>query len=376
MDIRDAIVCQAQFLSLPPNIIPLRNPIQVDGQHRDVSSLLSVCVKLPVMTRMVRLHLIDQLLNSRASVTLSEFLDALEVSPATFKRDLEYLRDQLNAPIVYDRDINAYRFERRGPHGPKYELPGLWLDGDEAHALLAATSLLEGIEPGLLGAQIAPLKSRLRMLMSTESIDSEIIGQRIRLVQNQRRASSTRHFQKVARATLEGLRLNITHHNRNTGERTKREISPQRLTHYRENWYVEAWCHTREAIRSFGLDAIEDVVVMATLAQVVPQADLDTILSSGFGIFNGQDVQWAVLRFTPARAQYVSKQVWHTEQRVSWLEDGSYELKVPFNDERELLSEILSHGSAIKVILPAGLVKLYITELKKASEAYSAQIQG
>lgn len=301
---------------------------------------------------MVRLHLIDQLLNSRASVTLSEFLDTLEVSQATFKRDLEYLRDQLNAPIVYDRDINAYRFERRGAHGPKYELPGLWLDGDEAHALLAATSLLKAIEPGLLGAQIAPLKSRLRMLMSTESIDPEVIDQRIRLLQNQRRVSSTRHFQKVARATLEGLCLNITHHNRNTGERTTREISPQRLTHYRENWYVEAWCHTREAIRSFGLDAIEEVAVMATLAQVVPPSELDAMLGSGFGIFNGQHVQWAVLRFTPSRAQWVSKQVWHPEQKARWLEDGSYQVEIPYNDDRELLNDVMSHIPHVVVVAP------------------------
>lgn len=319
---------------------------------------------------MVRLHQIDQLLNSRASVTLAEFLDTLEVSVATFKRDLEYLRDQLNAPIVYDRDINAYRFERRGAAGPRYELPGLWLDGDEAHALLAATSLLERIEPGLLGAQVAPLKSRLRMLMSTESIDPEIIGQRIRLLQNQRRASSTRHFQKVARATLEGLRLNITHHNRNTGERTQREISSQRLTHYRENWYVEAWCHTREAIRSFGLDALEDVVVLATSAQLVPQEELDAMLGSGFGIFNGQDVQWAVLRFTPIRAQWVSKQIWHPEQKARWLDDGSYELVVPFTDARELVNEILWHGSEVKVIAPELLSSQTLSALEAAIKLY------
>lgn len=322
------------------------------------------------MTRMVRLHLIDQLLNSRASVTLNEFLDTLEVSQATFKRDLEYLRDQLNAPIVYDRDINAYRFERRGAHGPKYEMPGLWLDGDEAHALLAATSLLERIEPGLLGAQIAPLKSRLRMLMSTESIDPEVIGQRIRLVQNQRRESSTRHFQKVARATLEGLRLSISHLNRNTGERTTREISPQRLTHYRENWYVEAWCHTREAIRSFGLDAIEEVSVTPKPVTALTPEQLDAVLGSGFGIFNGTAVQWAVLRFTPARAQYVSKQVWHPDQKTKWLDDGSYELQVPFTDARELVNEILWHGAEVVVTSPESLKSELANQLRAMCQKY------
>ncbi|MES3041641.1 MAG: YafY family protein [Pseudomonadota bacterium] len=307
------------------------------------------------MTRMVRLHMIDQLLSSRAHVTLNEFLDALEVSQATFKRDLEFLRDQLNAPIVYDRDINAYRFERRGATGPKYELPGLWLDSSEAYALLTATKLLENIEPGLLGPQIAPLKSRLKALLSAEKIDPEAVSKRVRLIQNQRRVSSTKHFQKVARATLDGLRLIITHLNRNTGERTEREISPQRLTHYRENWYVEAWCHTREAIRSFGLDAIESVTVTPHESLVVPEADLDAVLGTGYGIFNGAETQWATLRFSPARAQWVSKQLWHEQQRTEWLADGSYQVELPYNDDRELINDILSHGSDLEVVAPPEL---------------------
>lgn len=324
------------------------------------------------MTRMIRLHMIDQLLSSQAHVTLNEFLDALEVSQATFKRDLEFLRDQLNAPIVYDRDINAYRFERRGATGPKYELPGLWLDSSEAYALLTATKLLENIEPGLLGPQIAPLKSRLKALLSAENIDPEAVSKRVRLIQNQRRVSSTKHFQKVARATLDGLRLVITHLNRNTGERTEREISPQRLTHYRENWYVEAWCHTREAIRSFGLDAIESVTVTSHESIVLPEIDLDAVLGTGYGIFNGAATQWATLRFSPARAQWVSKQVWHEQQRTEWLPDGSYELELPYNDHRELLNEILAHGSQITVVKPEALREQVQVELEEMLKIYDS----
>ncbi|MBQ0714977.1 MAG: WYL domain-containing protein [Paraperlucidibaca sp.] len=322
------------------------------------------------MTRMIRLHMIDQLLSSRAHVTLSEFLDALEVSQATFKRDLEFLRDQLNAPIVYDRDINAYRFERRGVTGPKYELPGLWLDSSEAYALLTATKLLENIEPGLLGPQIAPLKSRLKALLSAENIDPEAISKRVRLIQNQRRLSSTKHFQKVARATLDGLRLVITHLNRNTGERTEREISPQRLTHYRENWYVEAWCHTREAIRSFGFDAIESVTVTPHESMVVPDADLDAVLGTGYGIFNGAATQWATLRFSPARAQWVSKQVWHEQQRSAWLPDGSYQIELPYNDDRELINDILSYGADVVVLGPMPLRLRILDELCRTAKEY------
>ena len=40
------------------------------------------------MDRTERFHLIDQMLCNQRVVTRAQFLDALEVSPATFKRDL------------------------------------------------------------------------------------------------------------------------------------------------------------------------------------------------------------------------------------------------------------------------------------------------
>lgn len=52
------------------------------------------------MGRTERLYTIQRLLNSQQAVPLSRFLETLEVSKATFKRDLEYLRDRLGAPIV------------------------------------------------------------------------------------------------------------------------------------------------------------------------------------------------------------------------------------------------------------------------------------
>ena len=68
------------------------------------------------MDRTERFHLIDQMLSNRRVVSRQQFLDALEVSPATFKRDLEYLRDRLAAPIVWDR-------ERPGVTLPPEHLP-------------------------------------------------------------------------------------------------------------------------------------------------------------------------------------------------------------------------------------------------------------
>jgi len=67
------------------------------------------------MTRTERLYRIDQLLRARRSINRRELLDALECSQSTLTRDIEYLRSQLNAPILFDADLGAYRHVSAGP---------------------------------------------------------------------------------------------------------------------------------------------------------------------------------------------------------------------------------------------------------------------
>lgn len=94
------------------------------------------------MDRTERFYHIDRLLNERRVVPAQVFLDELEVSLATFKRDLEYLRERFNAPIVWDRNAGGYRFEAP-VSGPRYELPGLWFNASEVIALLTMRQLLK-----------------------------------------------------------------------------------------------------------------------------------------------------------------------------------------------------------------------------------------
>src|SRR3989449_8682375 len=148
-------------------------------------------------------------------------------------------------------------------------------------------------------------------------------------------------FGIVAAAVLRRSPLWIRHYNRKEDRETEREISPQRLVHYRDNWYVDAYCHMREGLRSFAVDAIRAAELRDGRAKEIPAAELDEHLGSGYGIFAGRDVQWATLRFTPEAARWVSAQMWHPKQRSRVEADGSYVLEIPYAHERELVMEIL-----------------------------------
>jgi predicted DNA-binding transcriptional regulator YafY len=164
-----------------------------------------------------------------------------------------------------------------------------------------------------------------------------------------------KEFETIAKAVLTRKRLRITHHNRERGEELTREVSPQRLVHYRDNWYLDAWCHLREGIRVFGLDAISAVEVLSTRAKAVSERELDEELAGSYGIFAGKPKHTALLRFTPARARWVAKELWHPQQRASYDEEGYYLLEVPYADDREIVMDILRHGAEVEVVRPVAL---------------------
>ena len=307
------------------------------------------------MDRTERFYRMEQMIRDRTVVPLQSFLDELDISRATFKRDLDYMRDRFNAPIEYDRDNNGYRFSTKGAAGPRFELPGLWFNASEVHALLTMQELLKGLDPGVLAPHVEPLRARLNALL--ESRDSSVgeIAKRIRVVRMAARGMKLEFFELAATATLKRYRLGITFWSRHSNKTTDRVISPQRLVFYRGNWYLDAWCHLRDGIRSFALDGIRAARLEPDKAKNVPEAELDDYLATSYGIFAGKPKGWAKLRFSPTAARWVAHEKWHSKQRGRYDTDGSYILEVPFGDDRELVMDILKFGPECRVLEPKEL---------------------
>jgi predicted DNA-binding transcriptional regulator YafY len=321
------------------------------------------------MDRTERFYQIDQMLQSGRPVPIERFLDTLGVSRATFKRDLEYMRDRLNAPIEWDRFEGGYRYAEPAD-GPAFALPGLWFNASEAHALLMMQQLLADLQPGLLGAQVAPLQARLRALLGSADHSAEEVERRVRIVTAARRRLALRHFETVASATLRRRRLLIAHYARATDETTERTVSPQQLVFYRENWYLVAWCHLRGDIRSFSIDAIVSAEPTESAAHEVDRDALAEVMESGYGIFSGREVTWATLRFAPERSRWVAAEVWHPQQRGRFDEMRRWVLEVPYSDPRELTMDVLKHGASVEVLAPAGLREAIAAELAAAIRGY------
>jgi len=323
------------------------------------------------MDRTERFYKIDQLLNDRRSVPMAMLIEELGTSRATVKRDIEYLRDRLNAPILWDRSLRGYRFDRSLPGADKYSLPGLWFNDQEIFALLTMQQLLSNLGNGLLTPHIEPLLARLNTLLGSQDDSADEIRKRIRILRVAARTERPEHFEAVASATIRRRRLVIAYHARSSDQVTEREVSPQRLVHYRDNWYLDGWCHLRKGLRSFSVDAIRSAGILERKARLVAEQTLDAVLASGYGIFSGKADQRARLRFTPRQARWVATEQWHPDQVGRFEKDGSYLLEFPYSSDGELVMDILRYGPDVAVVAPAGLRARVKQRLEAALSRYA-----
>jgi predicted DNA-binding transcriptional regulator YafY len=322
------------------------------------------------MDRTERFYLIDRLLKARGAMPLAALMEELGVSRATALRDLTYMRERLNVPIAFDRSLGGYRIDA---FSGRYALPGLWFNASEIHALLAMQQLLREVEPGLLTPHLAPLERRLHGLVGEGGFPSKEVLERIRLVPAIKRLHKGAFFEVAASALLARKQLRVTHFNRTSGQTTVREISPQRLVYYRDNWYLDSWCHLRADMRSFAVDALQTAIVLPEQAQEVASALIADRLDAGYGIFShpGATLQWATLRFSVFRSRWVQAEQWHPDQRMRQLDSGAIELEIPYHDHRELIGDVLRFGSDCEVVSPPSLRALVAAEVKALLAQYA-----
>ena len=337
------------------------------------------------MDRTERFYKIELLLRSRGCVSFAALRAELDVSPATLKRDLHYLRDRMSAPIVYDALDNGFRFSAAADGAAKsapHELPGLWFSENEIHAMLTMHQLLAGLDDdGVLARHLQPLMERLQGMLGTDKVAARELMRRVKVIGTARRRVPSRHFERLGAALLLRRRVWLRYFKRSDRSSSEREVSPQRLVNYRNTWYLDAWCHASDGLRRFALDAVREARVLETRAKNVALRELEAALDAGYGIYGGggAKVKWATLVFSADAAQWVANEEWHPQQKARWLDHtpggapgaGRFELQVPYSDPTELMMDILRHGDSVVVTGDKALAAAVAAKLRSAAARYA-----
>jgi len=323
------------------------------------------------MDKFDRIFELNKILCQRKTpISRSDLQQKLGCSRATVGRILEDMRDFLGAPIKYDRERNGYFYDRS--EQPSYELPGLWLNPSELYALLISQKLLASVQPGLLETTLAPIRERISQILRHRHIGHPEIDKRLRILQIAARETHMENFQTITTALLERKQLHILYHGRARDKTTERDISPQRLIYYRNNWYLDAWCHERKGLRSFSLDRIRPVYISDKTAKEINEKNLQQHYADAYGIFAGQADKIARLRFSSRAAKWVADEQWHPQQTATVLATGEYDLNIPYNNPTELIMDLLKYGQDVEVLEPAELRQAIIERLQATLKHYTS----
>ncbi len=311
------------------------------------------------MQRSERILKIWKILARGVPVRQDQFLARLEVSPATFKRDLEALRSQMNVPIVWNRERRAYMLDSQKAGTTSLHIGvGTWFDRDELLSLVAIQQILDQIEPQILRDVLHPLRERTAVLLGASGFENHQLAialDRIKVLPIQRRPVDDALFERVVSALVTRKQLTVESTNRQTRQQVRRTLSPQRIVSYRDNWYLDAWCHLRAAMRTFALDTLVRAQVTEAPAKDIDAATLDQHFTGSYGIFAGVATGLAILRFSTRAAGWIEREQWHPEQTIAQLASGEIELTVPYANPTELVRDILKWGPDVEVIAPVAL---------------------
>jgi len=303
------------------------------------------------MSKIERLYHLHNILSQRRTpISRHDLMDRLECSQATLYRLVAELRDFLGAPLEQNPDTRGYYYDRS--YQQPFELPGIWISPDELQALLTARQVLGNVQPGLLENELESLQGRISSLLQQKGVESEAEDSRIHIQGIAGRPVPDHLFQDVLGALVKRQRLHIHYHGRRKDEISERDVSPQRLTQYRNSWYLDAWCHSAKGLRSFALERVREQQVLEETAKDIERQSLSAHFDQSYGIFSGPAKHTAELRFSPEMSRWVAEEQWHPDQRGSMDASGAWTLKIPFSDPRELVMDILRYGPCVEVIAP------------------------
>ena len=317
------------------------------------------------MDKFDRIQQLHRILRSHNNpVPMRELVDRMECRERTVIRAIDNLRYYCLAPLEYDRKRNGWHYT--DTEEERFELPGLWLTAGELQSLSLFLNLLENIGPGLLNEELGPVQSEINNLLKVRGINPSAFRDHIKVLPMAHQPMLGTIFQQISEALLLGKQIQISYRSYK-GAETNRTISPQTLVHYRENWYLDAWCHLREELRTFHISRITKIQPLETSKKQVNQKQLKEHFTTSYGIFAGIARHTAKLRFDAAIAREISCQQWHPEQTGEW--DGDqYLLTIPYSDDRELIQDILRHSPHVYVEAPSTLRKKVQTKLQQGLE--------
>jgi predicted DNA-binding transcriptional regulator YafY len=307
----------------------------------------------------------DDRVRSKKYPNATSLAGAFEISTKTAQRDIDFMRDRLLCPLDYDSSQKGYYYD-----DDTFSLPMVYLSSEELSSLLIARKMLQDISGGYIGEEISSIVDKITNVLTKRMSMGDRIDDTFSFQLIEYSPAPEAVFKAVLEGCLKKRCLSFTYYSPATEEKSKRTVEPYHLFNYMGTWHTIGYCHLRKEIRDFALSRISEPKVLAESFEIPTEFDFKKYFLSTFGLFKGKSTKEVTIRFTPEKSKWIKDQIWHKDQKVKYLKDGSLELSFPVSDFSEIKREILKHGDEVEVMRPKELRVLIKAEAQKIAKIY------
>lgn len=294
----------------------------------------------------------------------STLAERFGISSKTGDRDIEIMQKDLKCPLKYDKSKKGYYYA-----DDSFSLPMTYLSSDELSSLLLARKLLQDISGDYVKNELTTILDKISKILSIYGDDISVIDKTFSLQIIGYSPTPEDIFKDVFNACTKKRRISFAYLSPNYDNKTERTVDPYHLLNYMGTWHLLGYCHLREELRDFVLRRMSDLTVLDRQFHI-ERFNMQEYLESAFGIFKGDFTDTVTLRFSPHKAKWIEGQIWHKDQTMKKLPDGSLELSFPVATFLEVKMEILKHGSDVVVVEPEELKNIIRAEAEKIAGLY------
>lgn len=275
----------------------------------------------------------------------------LEVSVKTIARDIEFMRDRMNLPIAYDTRQFGYFYTE-----PVSSFPSLQITEGELFALLVAEKALQqyrgtNFEKPLVSA----FKKMAGALPDTVSLNLADWDRTISFRISAEPVLNLEIFDALARAAAQKRQLRLLYRKPGRTQTEERIVDPYHLANINGEWFLFAFDHLRQDIRTFVPARIKEIAQTGKTFLRPQKFSLEKRLRDSFGVHSGHGEFQVVIRFTEEVADYVREKRWHPSQQLRELPKGGVELRLKLSSLAEIKRWVLGWAGEAQVVRPREL---------------------
>jgi len=314
-----------------------------------------------------RLLFIDRKIKERSYPNCISLAKEWEVSDKTIQRDLDYMRDELDAPIEYDAIQHGYFYTEKN-----YNLPAINISESDLFAVFIAEHALSQFRNTPVYAKLRSVFRKIQdSLPDKTSIKPAWINERIFCFQDPVTTIDVKIWDTIAKAIRDGRRLTIKHASPGGKAAQDRKVDPYYLVNHKGEWYLNTFCHVRNSIRTFAVSRMKSAEILQETFSMPAGMDKQTMFGDQLGVIWKKDHYKVIIRFSPEVAPYIQERQWHPCQKIRQLKGGGLTVEFTTNHLNEVKDWVLTWGLGATVLSPPELADKVKASLKSALKAYS-----